>query len=324
MLLSIVIVNSNSWNYLRNCIESIRMHSEGIDYEIIVIDNSSTDESVGNIRIYFPEAVLIANKENVGFPVANNQGFAIAKGKYLLALNPDTVVKEDTLQKSIDVLESNENIGCLGVKTLRSDGAILLHCARRFPTLWGAFWEMFYIDKLFGSWRFLNSSDMPYWDHCDSRDVDMLHGGYMMFPRSIYEQVGGFNTKVKLFYEDIEYCARMRKAGYRIHYLADAEIVHFVGKSTAKAKRAWIIRMQYDALYYFFYEYAGGKAAAISYVFLVLITAPLRLLWMPVVATGYLISKREKLFYALFLNVVVSVLWGVRKTIETLRTGSIA
>jgi GT2 family glycosyltransferase len=312
--LSIIIVNWNSWDYLKKCILSIMENADDVKYEIIVVDNCSSDHSVENINVCFPDVILIVNKNNVGFPAANNQAFRIARAQYFLALNPDTLIKKNTLQQSLCVLRNDRSVGCVGVKTLKGNGEILFSCARSRPTLWGTFCHLLYFDTIFEKWKFLESSDMPYWDHKDSCDVDLLHGGYMMFPKSIYVKIGGFDEKIPMFYEDMEYCCRIKKAGFRIYYLADVEIVHFVGISSSKADPKWITNLYCDANYLYFLEYGGGSKTALSYVLMILLCFPLRILYSPFIWLGYLIKRRKfKKMTLIELQIIASAIWAIRK-----------
>jgi GT2 family glycosyltransferase len=312
--LSIIIVNWNSWVYLQKCIMSIMENADELIFEIIVVDNCSTDNSVDNITVCFPDVIVIKNKNNVGFPAANNQAFNIARGQYYLALNPDTLIKKDTLQQSLCVLINDGSIGCVGVKTLKGDGEILLSCARSCPSIWSTFWHLFYFDTIFGKWMFFESSDMAYWNHNNSRDVDMLHGGYMMFPKSIYKKIGGFDDKIPMFYEDMEYCCRIKKAGFRIHYLADVEIVHFVGISCSQADPKWITTLYCEADYLYFLEYGGGRHIALLYVLMILSCFPLRILYSPFIWLGYFIKlRRFKSMRLIHIQITASAIWAIRK-----------
>lgn len=312
--LSIVIVNWNSWNYLQKCIMSIMENADEMKYEIIVVDNCSSDHSVENISVHFPDIILIENKNNVGFPGANNQAFSIARGLYFLALNPDTLIKKNTLQQSLDALKNDVSIGCIGVKTLNGNGEILLSCARSYPSIWSTFWHLFYIDTIFKKWKFLKSSEMSYWDHNNSCEVDMLHGGYMMFPESIYRKLGGLDEKIPMFYEDIEYCCRIKKSGFRIYYLADVEIIHFVGMSVSKADPKWITNLYCDSDYLYFLEYGGGSRTALIYVLMILVSFPIRILYIPFIWLGYLIKKRKiKKLTLINLQILASTTWAIRK-----------
>lgn len=311
MDLSIIIVNWNSLHYVKQCIESINRNSNGLDLEIIVVDNASRDQKEIVTLNDMKNVRTIKNENNIGFPAANNLGFAIAKGKYILMLNPDTIIKEGTLQKSISKLRSDLSIGCLGVKTLKADGSILFHCARQAPSFMGIIITLFYVDKLFPTWKFLGSPDMPYWDHKDSREVDLLHGGYMMFAKELYQKIGGLDTRIPMYYEDIEFCLRIKKAGYKVFYLADAEIIHYTGKSSKKAPKSWIISLTYEIWYHYIYEYQGGKNKALQYLWFIILTAPIRLIWMQFVALGIYMKRKEIKFYYFFLSVLISVKWSI-------------
>jgi GT2 family glycosyltransferase len=312
--LSIIIVNWNSWAYLQKCIISIMENADELKYEIIVVDNCSSDNSAENITVCFPDVILIKNKNNVGFPTANNQAFNIARGQYFLMLNPDTLIKKNTLQRSLRVLKNDNSIGCIGVKTLKGNGEILLSCARSFPSMWGTFWHLFYIDTIFKKWKFLESSDMAYWDHNNSCDVDLLHGGYMMFPKLIYKKIGGLDEKIPMFFEDVEYCCRIKKAGFRIYYLADVEIVHFIGISCSKAEPTWITNLYCETNYLYFLEYGGGSKTALLYVLMILGCFPLRILYSPFIWLGYLIKNRKiKKMTLINLQIIASAIWAIRK-----------
>lgn len=315
--MSIIIVNWNSWDYLQKCIESIRENVGELKYEVIVTDNNSSDNSAENIAASFPEVVLIENRDNPGFPRANNQAFSIARGRYFLMLNPDTLIKGNALQASLRLLKNDPSIGCMGVKTRRGNGDILFSCARAYPSLWNKFWQMFYLDTIFKKWKFMKSPDMAYWDHNDSREVELLHGGYMMFPRAVYEKLGGLDEKIPMFYEDGEYCCRIKKAGLRIYYLADVEIVHFVGVSCSKADPKWIAnitKLLCDADYLYFLEYGGGRRTAAFYVLMTFLCSPFRVLYSPVIWLGYLVkNKKTKSLSLINLQIIASAIWALRK-----------
>lgn len=312
--LSIIIVNWNSWDYLQKCIMSIMESAGKLDYEIIVVDNCSSDNSAENIASCFPDVILIKNENNVGFPAANNQAFSIARGQYFLALNPDTLIKKNTLQQSLRVLRKDDSIGCLGVKTLKGNGEILLTCARPFPSIWSKFLSLFYIDKIFEKWKFFKSSDMVYYNHNISREVDLLHGGYMMFPKSVYRKLGGFDERTPMFYEDVEYCCRIKKAGSRVYYLANVDIVHFVGTSCSKAETKWITNLYCEADYLYFLEFGGGSQTAFFYVLIILLCFPLRILYSPFIWLGYIIKNRKiKKMTSINSQIIASAIWAIKK-----------
>jgi len=202
---------------------------KGISGEIIVVDNISPDESCEMIRKEFPEVKLIANKENVGFSKANNQGVAVAKGDYVLILNPDTVVGEDTFAKILYQANQLENLGILGVKLIDGTGQFLPESKRGLPTPRVAF------NKIFG---FSNSKKGKYYathlEENESGNIDVLVGAFMLMERSKYNEVGGFDEDYFMYGEDIDLSYKLLKKGYKNYYYPKTQIIHYKGESTAK------------------------------------------------------------------------------------------
>lgn len=318
ILLSIIIVNWNSWEYIDNCLKSIKEYSKGINLEIIVIDNNSTDESVANLQRFYPNVTLIALTENLGFPKANNLGFKNASGKYLLALNPDTQIYEDTLWRSIDFLEKHKEYGCVGVKTLKPNGRIQLECAGQFLTVRGAIWETLLLDKIFPKVKCFKPPAMTYWDHNSDLDVDRIQGAYMMFPYEVYRKVGRFDERLPMFLEDHEFCIRLWKNGYKIRYLADVEITHFVGQSTKRAMPAWIAALRYES-YYLIIKELHGNAHANIYVILLLLVLPLKLVASPFLSLGIYIKNGHHSFSRLYYEALYGFPWIFKKLAAKLK-----
>ena len=313
--LSIVIVNWNSWNYLKRCLDSIFEHSKDIQLEIIVIDNCSTDKSVDKIKEYFPEVFLIPLNKNLGFPKANNIGFKLAKGKYILALNPDTEIKYNALKSAINFLDENQNYGCVGVKTRKPNGEIQFSCARQFHSIRGIIATILFIDKIFPSFKCLNAPDMTYWDHEQSRDIDVIQGSFMLFRRSVYEKIGGFDERLFMFLEDVEYCIRLWKYGYKIRYLGDVEIIHHGAKSTNKASSRWISELRFEGFYLLIQDLYGTKKALIFLVSL-LFLLPIRLVALPLMNFGLYYKKRENRLRLYFYETLFGFEWTVKKLIK--------
>ena len=312
LLLSIVIVNWNSWDYLKKCLESIRQYVAEINVEVVVVDNASGDHSVANIQTFFPEVKLIALEKNYGFPKANNLGFAQTRGKYLLALNPDTEIKAGTLQLSLKFLEEHPEYGCVGVKSLHSSGEIQISCARKFPSLTGIVLQLMFLDKIFPKINLEYNMDMPAWDHQSSRDVDMIAGFYMMFPRSLYKEIGGFDERVLMFLEDIEYCIRIWDRGYKIRYLADVEIVHHGGKSTDQAVPDWISFLRYEAYYVLINDLYSPKVGN-QFPYLLLIFLPIKLMMLPFLCYWLYMKKKERRLSLYFFETLGGLKWCMRK-----------
>jgi hypothetical protein len=315
VILSVIIVNWNSWIYLKRCLDSILRYSKGINYEVIVIDNASADNSLQNIKTHFPWVNLIALDENVGFPKANNLGFAKARGKYLLALNPDTEIKANTLQLSLNFLEDHTDYGCVGVKTRKASGEIQFSCARKFPTFKGIIFNLLFLDRIFPRFNISENTDMPAWDHEDSKDVDMIAGSFMMFPRSLYQKIGGFDERIPLFLEDVEYCRRIWKRNFKIRYLAEAEIVHYGGKSTAEAVPRWIAQLRFEGFYLYIKDNYGLQAAN-KFVKILSVLLPIKAILLPFFCFGLYLKKRENRFTVYFYETIYGIIWSIEKLLE--------
>ena len=232
MDLSIIIVNWNSKEYLRNCIRSIKETVRGISYEIIVTDNNSTDSDFTEVEKLYSSLILIKNQANIGFSRANNQGAEIARGRYLLFLNPDTIVKENSINLLFECIKKN-GYGAVAPKLLSENGNIQMMCARKFPSLAGTFYNMFLLERVFPESRIFGKNLMGNWDHLDSREVNSLCGACVMVEKEIFTKIGGFDPDYIFYGEDVDLCFRIYKAGKKIFYCYKAEIIHY-GKGSTK------------------------------------------------------------------------------------------
>lgn len=248
--LSVVIVNYNVKDFLHHALTSLERALKGIRAEIFVVDNASDDGSVEMVRSRFPAVRLIVNKQNVGFARANNQALRQARGKYLLLLNPDTVVQEDTLHVMLRFLEANPRVGLAGCKVLNPDGTFQPACRRSFPTPWVAFTRLVGLSKLFPNSRLFGRYNLTYLSPDDTYEIDAVSGAFMIVRRSVYEQVGGLDEDFFMYGEDIDWCYRIQRAGWKIYYVHSTQIIHYKGEST---RRSTIddIRMFYDAMHLF-------------------------------------------------------------------------
>ncbi|SFS71295.1 glycosyltransferase family 2 protein [Lutibacter maritimus] len=229
MDISIVIVNYNVRYFLEQCILSIIDASKKLAVEIIVVDNNSTDDSVPFLQSNYPSINLIANKENVGFSKANNQGVSIAKGEYVLILNPDTVIAEDTLDTIFNFAKTKQNLGILGVKLIDGSGKYLPESKRGIPTPSASF------NKLFG----ISSSQKGkyYATHIGENEsgvVAVLVGAFMFMQKSVYNEVKGFDEDYFMYGEDIDLCYKVLNKGYQNYYFSDTQVIHYKGESTKK------------------------------------------------------------------------------------------
>jgi len=228
--LSIIIVNWNTRDITRNCLRSVREKVAGINCEVIVVDNASSDASVEMIRAEFPEAHLIVNDENLGFGRANNQGMRVARGRYFLLLNSDTLVIDDSIQRLVSFMERDPGIGIAGCKLLFEDLTLQGSCSR-FPSIKIALVEDLMLYKFLSRRRQGELLLNGYWAHDRTRDVDAVWGAAMLVRREVFEQTAGFDEKIFMYGEDLDWCMRVRDKGWRITFAHDCRIVHLNHKS---------------------------------------------------------------------------------------------
>lgn len=247
MTLSIIIVSYNVKLLLENCLHSVTKAVEGIDSEVIVIDNASPDNSISHLQPIFPAFTFIANSSNDGFAKANNKALEISTGKFVLFLNPDTVVPSDCFSKCIHFLESHASAGALGVKMIDGEGRFLKESKRGFPSpvvsllkLSGIDSSRYYLDNL---------------NNNQNHEVDILSGAFMMIKRGVIERTGGFDERFFMYAEDIDLSYRILKAGYKNFYFADTTIIHYKGASTKKDVK--YVRQFYKAMSQFAKKYYG-------------------------------------------------------------------
>lgn len=250
MDLSIIIVNYNVKEFLQNLIHSIEKASSNISKEIIIIDNASDDGSTEIVKEKFPSVKFISNKINIGFGKANNQGLEIAQGKYILFINPDCIVSEDTLDKMIRFFEGHPECGLAGCKILNSDGSLQLACRRSFPGPWTSFTKVTGLSNLFPKSKIFARYNLTYLDENKTYEVDAVSGSFMMIRREIYEKIGGFDEQFFMYGEDLDLCYRVQQAGYKVFYVHDTQIIHYKGEST-KRSNLDETKLFYDAMHLF-------------------------------------------------------------------------
>jgi GT2 family glycosyltransferase len=245
--LSVIIVNFNVRAFLENALVSVRRALEGLRGEVIVVDNASDDGSVEMVRQKFPEAAVIANQTNLGFAAANNLALKKARGRYVLLLNPDTIVQEDTFTTMVAFMDGHVDVGAAGCKVLNPDGTLQLACRRSFPTPWVAFTKIAGLSSLFPHSRTFGRYNLTYLDPDQSVEVEALSGSFMVIRREAYEAVGGLDEQFFLYGEDLDWCYRFKQAGWKIFYVHQTQIVHYKGES---ARRSDIdeVRLFYEAM----------------------------------------------------------------------------
>ena len=233
--LSIIIVNYNVKEFLQNLISSIYKAGQKIKYEIIIVDNASDDGSIEFLHEKFPDIKLIVNKKNLGFSKANNIGLSIAKGKYILLLNPDTIVQEDTFERMIGFFEQTPDAGMAGCKILNPDGTLQLACRRSFPGPWTSFCKVTGLSNLFPNNKLFARYNLTYLDENQTYEVDAISGSFMMIKRETYEKVGNLDEQFFMYGEDLDWCYRVQREGYKVYYVHDTQIIHYKGESTKRS-----------------------------------------------------------------------------------------
>jgi len=256
--LSIIIVNYNVKEFIQNLLESIKSASKKISTEVIIVDNASDDGSIELIRQKYPGVKLIVNSRNLGFSKANNLGLKEATGKYLLLLNPDTLVKEDTFEKMIAFFESTPDAGMAGCKLLNTDGTLQLACRRGFPGPWASFTKVTGLSTLFPGSPLFARYNLTYLDENKTYSVDAISGAFMMMRREVYEKTGGLDETFFMYGEDLDLCYRVNKAGYKVYYVHSTEIIHYKGEST-KRSNLNEVKVFYEAMHIFVKKYYAGS-----------------------------------------------------------------
>lgn len=264
--LSILVVNWNVRDLLRRCLQSILANLPACQLEIIVVDNGSTDGSVEMVRTEFPQVHLIANPDNRGFPAANNQGLAVARGRYVLLLNPDTEVVGNALETMVAFADAHPDVGVVGPMLLNPDGTVQ-SSRRRFPTLLTAVFESTWLQpyaprRLLARYYVLDRPDD------EVQDVDWVTGAALMARREAIEQVGPLDEGFFMYSEELDWCRRFREAGWRVVYLPTARVIHYGGKSSEQVLPARHIHFQRSKIRYF-RKYHGAIAAGVLWAVIV-------------------------------------------------------
>ncbi|MCZ0756858.1 glycosyltransferase family 2 protein [Anoxybacillus sp. J5B_2022] len=234
MDISIIIVNYNTPKLTVEAIESILKSKTKYSYEIIVVDNHSSDDSVRILKGKFPNIVVIENKQNVGFSKANNQAIKLSKGRYILLLNSDTIVKEDTIEKMIEFMDKSKKVGASGCEVVLPNGELDRACHRGFPTPEASFYYLVGLARLFPRSRRFNQYHLGYMNLNEPHPIDCLVGAFMMVRREVIEQVGLLDEEFFMYGEDIDWCYRIKQAGWEIYYCPFTSIIHYKGASSKK------------------------------------------------------------------------------------------
>lgn len=268
MKLSVIIVNYNVKYFIEVCLHSVLRAVNGIEAEVIVVDNNSTDGSNEMIKDKFPSVVLIANKDNKGFSKANNQGVAIAKGEYILFLNPDTVMPEDFFSKTIGYMDAHPEAGSIGPKLLDGKGQFAPDGKKSFPSLSVAIFKTTGINKIFSKSPYFNKYYAVHIGEDETAEVDVLSGCCMLVRSRILNEIGGaFDEDYFMYCEDVDLAYRIKKAGYKNMYYPETTLIHYKGESTRKATLSYV-RIFNEALVTFVKKHYSKSNARLFILFI--------------------------------------------------------
>ena len=258
-MLSVIIVNYNVKYFLEQCLCSVIKAVESIESEIFVVDNNSTDGSQDFFKNKFPTVQFIWNTANIGFAKANNIAVKQATGKYILFLNPDTILPEDCIEKCISFFTLHTEAGALGIKMLDASGRYLKESKRAFPSPLTSFYKLSGLARLFPHSKIFSKYYLGDLDENKTHEVDVLAGAFMMVPKTIIDYTGSFDEDFFMYGEDIDLSYRIQEAGYKIFYFSESAIIHFKGESTKKGGLNYV-RLFYKAMSIFTRKHYGNKA----------------------------------------------------------------
>lgn len=266
MMLSVIIVNYNVKYFLEQCLCSVRkavaantQQTGRRNVEVWVVDNNSTDNSVEYLQMKFPFVQYTQNTVNQGFAKANNQAIQKANGKYILFLNPDTIVPEDAFTKCIEFMEATPDAGALGVQMIDGTGQYLKESKRGFPSLWVSFCKMSGLTRWFPTSKIFARYYMGHLSNQQIQKVDILSGAFMMAKKEVLDKIGGFDEQFFMYGEDIDLSYRIQQAGFTNYYFSDCTIIHFKGESTRKDSK--YVRQFYKAMVQFVQKHFHGELA---------------------------------------------------------------
>lgn len=268
MDLSIIIVNWNTKDFVRDCICSILRETSGIDYEIVVVDNASHDGCDEVLRRNFPSAKYVQAPRNLGFAGANNLGVREAGGVALLFLNPDTVVRDRAIARLLARLKSLPDAGALGARLLNSDLSYQTSCIKAYPTLLNQILMAEALQKRFPRWK-IWGMEAAFRSSREPAVVQAISGACIMIKRSVFDKIGGFHEKYFMYSEDVDLCLMCGQHGLRNYYIPEAVIVHHGGGGSSQAGGSSFSNLMFSESRYLYFRRNKGAAYALAYRFCV-------------------------------------------------------
>lgn len=248
-MVSVIIVSWNARKYLEKCLRTLNETACRYPMEIIVVDNNSSDDSVACVQRDFPHVRLICKDANLGFAKANNLGIAQSRGKYLALVNSDVEVLPDCLTRLVDYCERRQDVGVAGPFVLGGDGKMQRSC-RGFPTLWNMFCRALALDVMFPKVKLFCGYMLWHWPQQEEAEVDILSGCFWLIRRDAYDKVGGLDEAFFMYAEDMDWCLRFWRAGWKLMLVPEAKAIHYGGASAANAPLRFYMEMQRADLQY--------------------------------------------------------------------------
>lgn len=267
MDVSVIIVNWNTAQVTCDCLESVYQQTTGVEFEAIVIDNASSDDSIAMFKESFPQVILIENSDNRGFAAANNQGMAIARGRYILLLNSDTVVLENAIEKTVRFADSRSDAAVIGCRVLNPDRSLQPTCFM-YPSVLNMVLSSSYLYKVFPNSKFFGRERMSWWDRNDVRDVEVVTGCFMLVRREAMQQVGMMDERFFMYGEEADWCYRFKQSGWRVIFMPDAQIIHLGGASSNQIKPAMKMQLSAGLL-----QFVKKQKGFLSYAFACVLTS---------------------------------------------------
>lgn len=256
--LSVCFVNYNSDSYLAKCLASIKERTTGLDYELIIIDNDSSDSSLEQAVKAAPEAKVLRNYENLGFAKALNQGIKQSSGRHILSLNNDILLRNNALKIMVDFMDSHPEAGACGGKLLNKRGKVQNQCKRGFPTPWNIFTHILGLDRLYAKNKYFAGYLMTYLDSEKINEVDALSGACLLVRKEMADKTGGMDEDYFLYGEDIDLCYRIKNSGWKVFYVPQAEFLHY-GEKGSRANKNKRIYEYYRSMFIFYHKHYRHK-----------------------------------------------------------------
>jgi GT2 family glycosyltransferase len=251
MKLSIILVEWNTSDLLKQTLESVYKENTGYDFEEIVIDNHSADDSVEMVKKFFPQVKLVANNDNRGFAKANNQGMAMAAGEYIMLLNTDVIVLDGAINKLVQFLDNHTDVMMVGPRLLNTDGTFQPACRRNLPNPVSSFLHLFGLAKIFKKSKLANEYKQTNADPEVTAPAQALSGAAMVFRRKVYEEIGGLDETFFMYGEDLDFCKRIFDKGWKAVYVSEAKITHLGGASSKKRRTKSLVNF-YEAMWLYY------------------------------------------------------------------------